>query len=96
MGGRGLSIQFPSEDQSNFTDKSDVGLISLSFRTIQPPMGWTITQHGNDKITGMVRSKSASKDQLEIHYNQILQGTSPDEITFAKSERGVFVVHEAV
>ncbi|MEY3394817.1 MAG: hypothetical protein RL346_1053, partial [Verrucomicrobiota bacterium] len=45
--------------------------------------GWEITQVANGNISGTVRSHSAGKGQLEIHYKNILQNTSPDEIAFA-------------
>ena len=45
--------------------------------------GWEIAQVANGNISGTVRSHSAGKGQLEIHYKNILQNTSPDEIAFA-------------
>lgn len=61
----------------------------LAAYEVEGPQGWNLTQRADLHIHGKVSTEIASKGQLGIHYNNILQGTSPDEIAFANFDLAI-------
>jgi N-acetylmuramoyl-L-alanine amidase len=61
----------------------------LAAYEIGGPQGWNVPQRADLHIHGKVSTEIASKGQLGIHYNNILQGTSPDEIAFANFDLAI-------